>query len=47
MIKRDMCDGKCHKLELAIKDYKLRSPMYAMTIRGVDIVLGAQWLETL
>ena len=40
-------DGKCHKVELAIKKYKLRSPMYVMAIRGVDIVLGAQWLETL
>ena len=43
------CDGKCHKVELAIKDYKLRLPMYAMAmaIRGVCIVLGAPWLETL
>ena len=28
-------------------DYKLRSPMYAMEIKGVDIILGAQWLEML
>ena len=41
------CDRKCHKVELAIKDHKLRSPMYAMTIGRVDIVLGAQWLERL
>ena len=41
------CDGKFHKVELAIKDYKIRSPMYVIEMRGVDIVLGAQWLETL
>ena len=40
------CDGKCHKVELDIKYYKLKSPMYVMEIGGVDIVLGAQWLET-
>ena len=39
------CDGKCHKVELAIKYYNLRSPMYVMEIRGVGIVLGAKWLE--
>ena len=39
------CDGKCHKL--AIKDYKLRFPMYVMEMKGVDIVLGVSWLETL
>ena len=41
------CDGRCHKVELAIKEYKIRSPMYVIEIRGVDIVLGAQWLEML
>ena len=45
--KTTLYDGKCHKVKLSIKDYKLRSPMYAMAIIGVDIVLGAQWLETL
>ena len=42
-----MHDGKFHKVELAIKNDKLKSRMYAMEIRGVDIVLGAQWLETM
>ena len=41
------CGGTCHKVELAIKDCTLRFPMYAIAIRGVDIILGAQWLETL
>ena len=45
--KTTLWDGKCHKVELARKDCTLRFPMYAMAIRGVDIVLGAQWLETL
>ena len=35
------CDGKCHKVELDIKNYKLRSPKYAMKIKGVGIVLRA------
>jgi hypothetical protein len=41
------CDGKCHKVEISMSDYKLKSLMYDMPIRGVDIVLGAQWLATL
>jgi hypothetical protein len=30
-----------------MSDYKLKSPMYAMPIRGLDIVLGARWLATI
>jgi hypothetical protein len=45
--KTTSCDGKCHKVEVSMSDYKLKSPMYAMPIGGVDIVLGAQWLATL
>ena len=42
--KTTVCGGKFHKVELDIKDYKIRLTMYAMAIRGLDIVLGAQWL---
>jgi hypothetical protein len=41
------CDGKCHKVEIFMSDYKLKNPMHAMPMRGVDIVLGAQWLAML
>jgi hypothetical protein len=34
------CDGKFHKVEVSMNEYKLKYPMYVMTIRGVDIVLG-------
>ena len=30
--KTTSCDGKCHKVELSMNDYKLKSPMYAMPI---------------
>jgi hypothetical protein len=36
------CDGKFHEVEVYINEYKLKSPMYAMPIIGVDILLGAQ-----
>jgi hypothetical protein len=38
------CNGKCHKVEVSINDCNLRSPMYAMVIGGVGIILGAQWV---
>jgi hypothetical protein len=41
------CDGKCNKVELTIDNHKLISPMYAMVIGGVDIILGAQWLASI
>jgi hypothetical protein len=44
--KTTSCNGKHNRLELAINDYQLRPPMYAMVIGGVDIVLGAQWLDS-
>jgi len=41
------CDGKCHKVEVSIDDYKSNYPMYDMPIGGVDVVLGGQWLSML
>jgi hypothetical protein len=45
--KTTSCNGKCHRVKLSINDYQLKSPMYAMVIGGVDVVLGAQWLTQL
>ena len=36
--------GKCHKVKLQIKDFHLESPFYTVPLRGVDVVLGIQWL---
>ena len=41
------CDEKFHKVEITIEDYTLRLLMYLMEMRGVHIILGTQWLETL
>jgi hypothetical protein len=41
------CGGKCHNIKLSMGDYNLSSPMYAIPIGGVDVVLGIQWLRTL
>jgi hypothetical protein len=41
------CDGKCHKVEISMSEYKLKYPMYVMPVEGVDIVLGVEWLDTL
>ena len=41
------CSGKCHKITLTTGEYVLNSPMIATTIRGVDVVLGVQWLQSL
>ena len=41
------CHEKFHQVDIPIKDYTLRFPMYFMAIKEVDIILGTQWLETL
>lgn len=41
------CFGKCYNTNLVMEDYILNSPMYAISMGGVDIVLVVQWLTTL
>lgn len=41
------CGGKCHNIKLSMGEYQLSTPMYTFPIRGVGVVLGAQWLRTL
>ena len=41
------CSGKCHSIKLSMGDYQLDTPMYAISMGAVDIVLGVQWLTTL
>ena len=36
--------GKCHKVPLHIQDLKLQIDCYALSLKGVDMVLGAEWL---
>ena len=39
--------GKCHNINLSMGEYVLRSPMIAIPMGGVDVVLGVQWLQSL
>ena len=41
------CSGKCHKINLTMGEYVLNSPMLAIPMGGVDVVLGVQWLQSL
>ena len=34
------CLGKCHKINLTMGEYVLNSPMLAIPMGGVDVVLG-------
>ena len=38
------CSGKFHKITLTMGEYVLNSPMLAIPMGGVDVVLGVQWL---
>ena len=39
--------GKCHKVKLQMQECNLESDFFVVPLRGVDIVLGIQWLQTL
>ena len=41
------CKGKCHNLQISIRDYTLRSNMLSFPLGKCDVVLSAQWLCTL
>lgn len=36
-----------HKINLTMGEYVLNSPMIAIPMGGVDVVLGVQWLQSL
>ena len=39
--------GKCPKVKLQMQEYNLKSNFVAVPLKGVDILLGIQWLHTL
>ena len=39
--------GKCHNIKLFIGEYVLNSPMFSIPMRGANVVLGVQWLQSL
>ena len=41
------CSGKCHNIKLNTGEYFFDSPMIAIQMGGVDVVLGIQWLQSL
>ena len=41
------CLRKCDKITITMGEYVLNSPMISITMGGVDIVLGVQWLQSL
>ena len=41
------CLGKFHNINLTMGEYVLNSPMIAIPMGDVDVVLGVQWLQSL
>jgi hypothetical protein len=41
------CGGRCENVRLKIREYHLKSHMFAIDMGGCDIVLGVDWLRTL
>jgi gas vesicle protein len=40
-------ERKCNKINLTMGEYVMNSPMIAIPMGGVDVVLGIQWLQSL
>jgi hypothetical protein len=38
---------KCNKINITMGEYVMNSPMIAIPMGGVDVVLGIQWLQSL
>jgi hypothetical protein len=41
------CSRKCNKINLIMGEYVMNSPMIAIPMGGVDVILGIQWLQSL
>ena len=41
------CLGKCNKINIIMGEYVMNSPMIAIPMGVVDVVLGIQWLQSL
>ena len=41
------CGGRCENVKLQLRDYHLKTHMFAVDIGGCDIILGDEWLRTL
>ena len=41
------CGGRCENVKLQIGDYHLNTHMFAIEMRGCDIMLGVEWICTL
>jgi hypothetical protein len=39
--------GKCNKINLTMGEYGMNSPMTTISMGGVDVVLGIQWLQSI
>jgi hypothetical protein len=39
--------GKFHKINLTMGEYVMNSPIIAIPMGGVDVILGVQWLQSL
>ena len=41
------CYGKLDNIKLTMGEYVMNSPILSITMGGVDIILGVQWLQYL
>jgi hypothetical protein len=39
--------GKCHKINLTMGEYVMNSPIIAIPMGGVNVILRVEWLQSL